>query len=360
MNRPEGVHQHHKNNPVQDPIKYMLSPCYQIHSGPTGDFLTSLQHDAEQFSIYIGGGTPSATILPNHLTSALHLEMKLWPLGRLKWPYNINAKCLNSWKAMANRTTCGSRRFTNIFRRAEVFGSIALPPRKCHCALNEYDLWILKLIDDVRTLGLANAGIAAWIPASAKDKPPELTTSGLAQKLINIFTKYEFCWQQAGSWNGRVFVPYRYRFMPGLSQFLCALHAPIDAILIKALLKLPVGRWLRANGYIDQNSIRLIQADGQPRSWSKLDCLRTYYGFQLVLRRIAMATWPTRCACSKSAHQAIQDGGKCFNDTYGSGVPLEKDWIAAACDIPEWVIEETLKKLGATEGIQSTTLLSRE
>ncbi|MEN9677406.1 MAG: hypothetical protein RIS76_3302 [Verrucomicrobiota bacterium] len=329
-------------------------PCCHLPPGPVGNFFVSLQDDAEQFATYVGGGTPSRrVILPNFLTGALHLEMKLWRPNSPLRGYRINDAAGNAWRAMANRTTAPRKvypRFPTL-NRAQVFTRIIVPPRVAECGLLDYDDWILETITQLRLDGLANASLGGpWTPPGKNDKPPELATVGLGQKLINIYVKYELCWQRVGKWNRPIIVRYAAPVLANLSQFLCALHAPVDTILVEKLLALPVGQHLKKEGLLKpRGGSPLIQqsSDGTFRPWSKLDCLRTYYGLQLVLRRIAMATWPKGCACSASPDQAIKDCADWFNCNYAGPELAAKDWIQAACDLPKDVIDATVEAMKA-------------
>jgi hypothetical protein len=251
---------------------------------------------------------------------------------------------------MSNRTTAPAAkypRFTHAEKCKVFLGLCSSFPRRSGCALVEYDQWILLKIQDLRLGGLCHAGLHhPWMPPG---KPPELGTIGLAQKLINIYVKYEFCWQIAGQWPalGRYVSP----FSP--QDFLCALHAPIDNGVIVSLVKnYSVGQYLKnkkrlrcyGNPPKEQSYIRQSSDNGW-RPWSKLDCLRTYYGFQLVLRRIAMRTWPKECGCF-GLSDAIQKCGDMFQEEFSKGQECQgPDWIEIAKDIPDDIIDSTIKEL---------------
>ncbi len=295
------------------------------------------------------------------LTSGLHLEMKLWPAsGGLPRRYIPNNARNNSWRAMQIRGC------NNTFIPAEqnkLFNGLlaGLPiPSSRVCCLGDYDGWLLDNVIGFRAAGLHPRRHP--VPAVAHGSTPTtLASVGLAQKLINVFVKYELCWQVAGQWLGGIFHPYAPLQIPDLPQFVCALHAPVDAILVEKLLALPVGQHLMRKGLLKSRiGSPLIQqsSDGSFRPWSKLDCLRTYYGLQLVLRRIAMATWPKGCACSASPDQAIKDCADWFNKKYGaSNICKGEDWIQAACDLGKEVevIDKTLAVLrGASTSADAT------
>ena len=335
-------------------------PCCHIPPDPDlPQFPPSLIPDAQRFAQYVGGAALGQKGIPapaRVLTSALHLEMKLWEPTEFHWyPNNVE---LNSWGVMANRTTASNnvyRRFS-VEEKAKLFGEIRLNSRRSNCALIEFDGWALESILNLRSTGLQRANmLAPWNPT-----PPELGTVGLAQKLINIFVKYELCWQVSGQWVNNAFVPYNNPRLPELPQYLCALHAPIDRILLKKLLTLPMGEWLKKQKLIRGAGTIKQSCDGEFRPWSKLDCLRTYYGLQLILRKVAMQTWPTGCACRSkggedsgdSAQRLIQHCADWFNQKYGKDRACgndEVDWVQTACDLPEDVILETLQRLEAKQ-----------
>ena len=335
-------------------------PCCHIPPDPDlPQFPPSLIPDAQRFAQYVGGAALGQNGIPapaRVLTSALHLEMKLWEPTEFHWyPNNVE---LNSWGVMANRTTASNnvyRRFS-VEEKAKLFREIRLNSRRSNCALIEFDGWALESILNLRSTGLQRANmLAPWNPT-----PPELGTVGLAQKLINIFVKYELCWQVSGQWVNNAFVPYNNPRLPTLPQYLCALHAPIDRILLKKLLTLPMGEWLKKQKLIRGAGTIKQSCDGEFRPWSKLDCLRTYYGLQLILRKVAMQTWPTGCACQSkggedsgdSAQRLIQHCANWFNQKYGKDHACgndEVDWVQTACVLPKDVILETLQRLEAKQ-----------
>ena len=325
-------------------------PCCHIPSLEHPAFPATLIPDAERFAKYVGGvplnriGEP----LPARvLTSALHLEMKLWEPTKFDWYENDAQR--NSWGVMMNRTTALHTEYPRFVQQAQchIFSKINPPESVTDCHLEEYDKWLLSTLIEFRSNGLANADLGVWTP-NGKNKPPELGTMGLAQKLINIFVKYELCWQVAGQCVNAEQVAYANPHMPHLPQYLCALHAPIDRILLKEINKLGLGKWLQEMKLLKGENL-IQSSDGSSRPWSKLDCLRTYYGLQLMLRQVAIDTWRKGCACAESTHKAIQESADWFNENYGEKHPCaegQKDWIQAACALPEQVMMETLEKLG--------------
>ena len=337
-------------------------PCCQIPNPAAPVFPPTLIPDAERFSKYAGGATlvDIGTIAPRTvLTSALHLEMKLWDTKKpLPQQYLKNDSEHNSWAAMSNRTTAPRTHFSRFSQDAQrrIYSDVSIKTTSAACHLINFDTWLLTMISNLRQRGLANANILVWAP-HGKNKPPELGTYGLAQKLINVFLKHELCWHVAGRWVGYPpFVLYAPPRSPDLPQYLCALHAPIDRLVLKALTARPLGLRRKGKELLKNNGDVKQSSDGNFRPWSKLDCLRTYYGLQLMLRRIAMNTWPVGCACggasgrtpAAAAKKLTQDCADWFEKTFGPKHPCQNDnidWIKAACELKDEVIEETLVKI---------------
>ncbi len=349
-------------------------PCCQIPNQNNPVFPPSLIPDAERFSRYVGGerleqiGDPAKSGV---LTSALHLEMKLWKPITFRRPLLENDIESNSWLVMRRRTTAANEVFQRFDagEKRPIFSLFKLDARRSNCGLIPFDEWVLEMILSLRNQGLAHADLPhPWNPVVHK-QPPELATVGLAQKLINIFLKYELCWQVAGRWENEGFVVYAQHRIPNLQHYLCALHAPIDRIVLEGarekgqektdfgLLGTPLGRWLLNSEMIKSNGDLKQSSDGTFRPWSKLDCLRTYYGLQLMLRRVAMNTWPAGCACGgglkvdpdAAAKALTEECAKWFEKKCGEKHRCgqgQTDWVKAACELPEQVIQETIKGLG--------------
>lgn len=333
-------------------------PCCHIPNATTPLFPPSLQPDAERFSRF-GGGAPLeiiGAIAPlTVLTSAVHLEMKLWNTGKqLPRQYCKNDAEQNSWIAM--RGMLGKNTFKALEKTA-VFESLNQDtPVLNQCVLTAYDYWFLETILRLKTLGRDPGRNPELRPGYA---PSTLSTVGSCQKLLNVFLKYELCWQVAGQWVKGHFFSYAHHRSPNLSHYLCALHAPIDSFLLKAIVTLPLGSHLVDKGFLRKPDGYLRQSiDDQFSPWSKLDCLRTYYGLQLILRRIAMHTWTLGCACrgasgespAAAAKKLTQDCADWFEKTFGPKHQCKNDnidWIKAACELKDEVIEKTLEKLRA-------------
>lgn len=294
------------------------------------------------------GNQQSATIL----TSALHLEMKLWRVTR-RLPqnrYRINAHFHNSWKAMLAvwlRSIDGDTFAAD--EKAQILqelSSLKCPQKSQTCVQSIFDGWMLDKMIQLREKG--RDPIRQPILPGVANRITALASFGLAQKLINIFLKYEICWQVAGQWVNGGWVPYNAPAIQHMPGYLCGLHAPLDRILLDTLKPLSLGKWLKNKSLLRPADSTLRQSsDGHFRPWSKLDCLRTYYGLQLMLRKVAMRTWQPGCACAESTNAAIQKCADWFNRTYGNDHPRSSDqldWIHAACDLPDSIIHETLKE----------------
>jgi hypothetical protein len=331
-------------------------PCCHIPAPENPAFPGSLIPDAELFAKYVGGATMQE--LGNQqptsiLTSALHLEIKLWRVNRglPRNRYTINAQFHNSWRAMlavwlspVNGDTFTENEKAQILQE---LSSLKCPQKSQTCVLSIFDRWMLDKMIQLRENG--RDPIRQPILPGVGDKVTALASFGLAQKLINIFLKYEICWQVAGQWVNGDWVPYNDPALRHLPRYMCALHAPLDRILLDALKQFELGRWLKRTSLLRSADSTLRQSsDGHFRPWSKLDCLRTYYGLQLMLRKIAMNTWPHGCACAPSSQEAIQACADWFNNNYGAAHPCgqdQPDWIQAACDLPEVVILTTVNQL---------------
>jgi hypothetical protein len=328
---------------------------------PFGRYYASLLADSQLFGRYVARGLPMPLPpLMREMTSALHVEMKLWrptaPLPKRFIPNNVQ---VNAWRAMQQM---GIRNLFNAPAEAhlwahihDTYGHSIRAYARSQCILLEFDKWILDAILFLRLHGI---GWPAAIGQNLAKKPTALATVGLAQKLLNIYVKYLFCW----GWAGRFLVsPIPGAFTPAgpsnssplysLLHSTCAPHAPIDRILIKRLQQLSLGKHMIKIGLLHPHDQKLHEAAGGFWPWSKLDCLRTYYGFQLILRRLAMHTWPPGCACNcfGPAHGPIPMTKRCgdefdiwFPNQVENGGP---DWIRSALEIPEEVFADTIDQI---------------
>jgi len=322
-------------------------PC--CHLRPAGPYSAGFAADAQRFSKYVGGGWPIPPLAPGGgLVSALHIDLKLWTTGKiLARPYRANDAMGNSWKVARPQLT-PDRFIGHPVERAAVEELVRLLPVMSSnpCALAPYDRWILEGIAAIRTAGrgLGEGG--------GTGKPTTLSTVGMAQKILNVYWKYKACWHAGGTWNAGAgaFVP----SANAAGAILCALHCPIDSILLRAIRdKLTLGRWLQERGLMDAEAY-LRQSDGSFSPWSKLDCMRAYYGLQLILRRIAMYTWPKGCACS--SHDGLAGvPGAVLPSPGRSGARDVPDWIEEAFNLPEEVIAKTAGELMASVGEQEAT-----
>jgi hypothetical protein len=304
-------------------------PC--CHVGLAGPFANQFISDAQRFSAYVGGAPnlPPGAVGPE-LISALHVDLKLWqprpnqvPLGR---PYRINDAFGNAW------TTARAQRSPDLFNRHPADRQwvenavFDLPQPPAGCVLSVFDQWILNTIIQIRDRALRLAG--GGTPA----QPYALSTVGMAQKILNLFLKYQACWHVGGRWDQATGQFVNHPASARVAPFLCALHSPIDSRLLKALLRTPIGQKLVNLGLMN-NQGYLRQVNGVFTSWSNLDCLRTYFWFQLMLRKIAMRTWPPGCACQLASNHG-NNSAAASNLPPGIFEPGELwDWLGRLGDV---------------------------
>lgn len=316
-------------------------PCCMVTNPPMAS--NCLRPHCEVFSQYAANGNPvHRPTFPTHLASALHVEMLLWPAsGRRFHPkFSPNNAFCNAWRAMTSRGVRAAFPLMNphvdIWQQLEVPFDIPVPTTDC--GLNTYDQWLLKLINNLRTTGRDQPNA---MPPTRSTTPSQLITYGLSQKLVNIYVKYLHSWDIVGQYDVRrkIFLPPPRN--PSTLQFTCALHAPIDREMLINLDTWPLGDYLRTKRLIINKD--LVQANGFSTPWTKLDCLRTYYGFQIILRRLAMHSWPNGCGCG-CIRDLILASADMFNKEFippGNG----PDWVNEATCIPDDVFLNTLKYL---------------
>ena len=250
----------------------------------------------QSFSKYVGGAGFS---LPKSFAraefgSALDTEMMLWtPTSeRLPKRYRPNDIEHNSWQAMQQMGIKGT------FSRPERVGIFQLlrdtfpSLDEGACPQIEFDRWFQHTANHLRHLGLQQPGARGSNPAH---KPTALGTLGLAQKLINIYLKYAFCWAVAGQYSDNGFSPCG--VIPNITDFTFALHAPIDRILLLTLRLTHLGQKLTTEGFLDKSAGRIKSSTGQWAPWSKLDCWDTYWQLQKDLRSSSLNTSPFLAKC---------------------------------------------------------------
>lgn len=322
------------------------TPCCHINTA--GPFSVHLQVDSRRFSSYVAGCWPLLLgAAGGEMTSALHVDLKLWDAPRtLANIYQTNDALGNAWK------TARPRMATDMFlhnpaQRLLVESKIALPPLPASetegCRIAVFDRWILDAITQIRLIGRGLPGFAALKPGT----PPALSTVGMAQKVVNIYLKYHVCWYAGGICDPATGAFAANPPSASVAPYLCAFHCPIDSILLKKIGACSLGKWMRDRGYMAKN-FYLRQFDGNYRPWTKLDCLGTYYRFQQLLRLLAMRTWPPGCACSQLGGEGI--GGGPWNPGFPGydGVPFggDLDWDLKLDDDLSRAIDATIAEIG--------------
>jgi hypothetical protein len=298
--------------------------------GPAGPFAAQFKADAQRFSAYVGGAPklPLGAVGPE-LVSALHVDLKLWqpgpnqvPLGH---PYRINDAFGNAWKTARPQLSPNPFKGHPADRAFIDSVVLTLPPPPSGCVLSVFDQWILGTIMAIRNRSLKLVG------GKAPAKPYALSTVGMAQKILNVYLKYQACWHMGGQWDQATGQFVNHPASARVAPFLCALHSPIDSRLLNALLGSPIGQKLVALGLMNKRGY-LRQANGVFTSWSNLDCLKTYFGFQMMLRKIAMRTWPPGCACQSAANHG-NNSAAASNLPQGIFEPGEVwDWLGRLGD----------------------------
>ncbi len=313
-----------------------------------GDFAQSLLNDCRDYARHIAGKfRPRPATLTNHLSSALHLEMKLSkPKAELPNRYLPNDLEYNTWKAMANRTT-HMPDDEKILKEAkdEIFHRIRnVLPSTENCEAHDFDRKILTLLSELRDQGLT------YFPNWASKppwRPPELGTIGLAQRLVNLYYEYELAW----TLTLRPASAEQEHPSQDLYALFPHLHATLHVAFIKALEPLPLGRWLTKKEYMRTGKF-LNNSDGKYHSWWQTDCLRTYYGIQILLRRAAMTTWLPHISQDDITAMA-QNAKEMYKETFPSKRMYCLDWLELATDTSnedlQNAIERTFKTLLSEE-----------
>lgn len=239
------------------------------------------------FSKYVSGGglSSSASDAGTAPFSALGIEMHFWcpPKTSLPKRYHINDIEHNAWHAMQQMGIKGT---FPLSERSKIFRYLrdtfpSLPADSCEHVV--FDRWFQRAADHLRKTGLGQPSARG---ASQAYKPSTLATLGLAQKLINIYLKYVFCWAVAGRYSDGAFSSCV--IIPNITDFTFALHAPIDRILLNSLKSTKLGQKWSDEGFLDKNTSRIKNANGEWAPWSKLDCWDSYWRFQQDLRACAL------------------------------------------------------------------------
>ena len=338
----------------------MTTPCCYIPTkGTSNPYSPSLMQECIVFNDYVAGIWPlPAKPRFTSLISALHLDIVMWqtakPLSTKK--YKINNARHNSFAASVVRGSPSAKIGQNL---SPIFNSLDILPNSKKCRLPAYDGWLLG-----QTLAIRSFGKTWHITKSTSLKKSlgTLTTVGMSQKLINLYYKYQFCWAASGS---------RLNLNPGkVLDFSCALHCPLDRIFLLELMKLPLGQDLKRRGLLTsaKGSPAIRNLNGHLLPWSKLDCISTYYSLQMVLRRLAMMTWPKGCAClignptglkntKISVGEAIRQSGESspkFEE--GLEINLDIDQLELPLIAPDW--EDLIFGQNLTPFIETLPILS--
>ena len=255
-----------------------------IHA-PAAVHNDSLKIDAQAFSAWVGGmwpltRPPLSPPLPG-LTSALHVDLKLWTPRKAIRRHMIN-RALDNAVSEARARHPNAPGTDSIVYRTYINNNLNLPSAGQFCSIFQYDLWLLSFIRNT-CAHFATPGTF-------------LSTIGMAQKVVNLYNKYMACWAYAGQYNLLGFAAPA--DPTGVKNFVCALHCPLDNILLLQLARTDIGYYLQDHGLlqVNGNSVLIQQDDGINKTWSNLDCPTAYYALQWFIRRIAMATWPSGCS----------------------------------------------------------------
>ena len=328
--------------------------------------MDSLRHDSQLFAKIAGGSRVMRTVRhARSMVSALHVEMKLWSAGappekaiQMPEDWMINEAGHNAWTAMS----LGASQAAGIgcpyaeADRGRLIGSLRAALRANDYAVDPilaYDEWLLGVLSKLREQALLRHELAGpMVFADPNDKSPELVTIGQAQELVNTFVKHETCWQSAGMWvkqgDRRKFRRHAPEYP--LGGVVYALHAPINEALLESLTQFELGRHLIRLNLLkkDENGVWIRAADVVPWCrWHQVDSLSIYYAIELILRQLAMPSWPLE----------MQDG--LLNRCIGTiAIPIlgiqgeaEPDWWAAVNGLPRDVFYKTLNELEHIESL---------
>lgn len=309
-----------------------------------GDFERSQLEDAMDFSNFVAGNYRCPPYQNgNFITGSLHLEMKTGRTAvELPARYQPNDVEGNVWRAMANRATIPQgHNGTDEDGKKAIYTKIrsALPKGE-GCLHQDFDQQILSLI-----LSLREQGLAAFPQWSAKPpwRPPELGTIGLAQRVINLYFGYELAWTLSGRPDNASGEPPA----EDMTWFTPYLHAPLHVAFLRSLEKLPLGQWLTQREFLRQGKI-LDGSDAKYHPWWKLDCLRTYYGHQILFRRVAMSTWLPNISQDEIANMA-EESLDMFNQSFPQYPPAIPDLLEVATNTHsgevQAIIDRTARQL---------------
>jgi hypothetical protein len=325
----------------------------------------SFEHDAQLYSKYVGGAYPVPSLRhARTLVSGLHVEMKLWSATATSEKaihspssWRINDAGHNAWMTVLRGATSPSMKRCSYDEtdRGRLIGSLRSALRANDFSEDPflmYDEWLLEILLKIREQAWLREGqTEPRRIINLEDKPKPLTRIGQVQELVNVYVKHEACWQAAGHWQKN---PHPGQFAAHTEEYtigetVWALHAPLDQGLLDALAQFALGRHLIDRGLLQQTDDGVLfrpHATVQTCWWYQLDCLQSYYAFQLILRQLAMLSWPAEW-CSNHIRQCHALYGRLFGIKRG---PYEgPDWWQVALNIPPDVLQTTLDQLATME-----------
>jgi hypothetical protein len=167
----------------------------------------------------------------------------------------------------------------------------------------------------------------------------------MAQKVVNLYNKYMACWAYAGQYNpGALMAPID---PTGVKNFICALHCPLDNILLLRLAKTNIGDYLVKHGLLQVSgaSVKIQQDNGKRNTWSNLDCSTAYYALQWFIRRIAMATWPSGCSAPCLSSSGILNPKEILKKIFPDSVSQSSKWWGAFDNCPSNLFDDSAKQI---------------
>jgi hypothetical protein len=231
--------------------------------------------------------------------------MHLWQVPNKPLPkfYHTNDAAYNAYVA-ASPVRLGTIERKPVWKASLPIVSMQPPIENGDSLMSAFDQWWTHNLNTLMAYAKSAVSTSGRINA--------LSNVGTAQKFLNIFLKYHFCWNVSGIFPDGV-KPY-----PWVKKFACAFHAPIDSILLKNILRYPAVQqlnresmrhfgwpWIEHGGYITDRSCNKV-------TWTTLDCIDTYWDIQILLRM------QTTCFRSNVALQPHKNMRDLINNLYSS------------------------------------------